>query len=126
MLTAYGPDHRRLRGLVAGAFTARRVAVLRPRIEAITGGLLDGLADLPPDRPVDLRERYIQRLPIKVICAWPPTPASCRRWSPSSRTGTASCPSGSPPEPDARLVRSGALARGGGEGAEECQGRTAR
>lgn len=68
MLTAYGPDHRRLRGLITSAFTARRVAALRPRIEAITGDLLDELADLPADRPVDLRERYTYRLPIQVIC----------------------------------------------------------
>jgi 2-hydroxy-5-methyl-1-naphthoate 7-hydroxylase len=68
MFTAYGPDHRRLRGLVASAFTARRVAGLRPRIEAITGDLLTGLAGLPPDRPVDLRESYAYQLPIRVIC----------------------------------------------------------
>ncbi|MEO3930123.1 cytochrome P450 [Micromonosporaceae bacterium B7E4] len=68
MLTAYGPDHRRLRGLVAGAFTARRIAALRPRVEAITGDLLTELADLPADRPVDLRERYAYQLPITVIC----------------------------------------------------------
>ncbi|WP_445529372.1 cytochrome P450 family protein [Streptomyces cyslabdanicus] len=68
MLTAYGPDHRRLRVLVADAFTARRVAALQPRIEAITDALLDELAGLPPDRPVDLRERYTYPLPIKVIC----------------------------------------------------------
>jgi cytochrome P450 len=68
MLTADGLDHQRLRGLVAGAFTARRVAAMRPRIEAITAGLLDGLADLAPDRPVDLREGYTYRLPLTVIC----------------------------------------------------------
>ena len=68
MLTAHGPDHRRLRGLVAGAFTARRVAALRPRIEAITGDLLNGLDGLPSDRPVDLREHYAYQLPITVIC----------------------------------------------------------
>ncbi|MGP3937380.1 cytochrome P450 family protein [Nonomuraea sp. KM88] len=68
MLTAYGPDHRRLRGLIAGAFTARRVTALRPRIEAITGDLLDDLAGLPADGPVDLRDRYTHQLPIKVIC----------------------------------------------------------
>jgi 2-hydroxy-5-methyl-1-naphthoate 7-hydroxylase len=68
MLTAYGGDHRRLRGLVAGAFTARRVAALRPRIEGITGDLLNGLAGLSPDRPVDLREHYTYQLPVKVIC----------------------------------------------------------
>lgn len=68
MFTASGPDHRRLRGLVAGAFTARRVAALQPRIEAIIGELLDGLAGLPPGRPVDLREHYAYQLPVTVIC----------------------------------------------------------
>jgi 2-hydroxy-5-methyl-1-naphthoate 7-hydroxylase len=68
MLTAYGPDHRRLRGLIAGAFTARRIAGLRPRIEAITGELLDALAGLPADRPVELRDRYTYPLPVTVIC----------------------------------------------------------
>ncbi|QYC40314.1 Cytochrome P450 107B1 [Nonomuraea coxensis DSM 45129] len=68
MLTAYGPDHRRLRGLIAGAFTVRRIADLRPRIEVITADLLNELAGLPPGRPVDLRERYAYQLPIRVIC----------------------------------------------------------
>jgi 2-hydroxy-5-methyl-1-naphthoate 7-hydroxylase len=68
MLTAYGPDHRRLRGLVTGAFTAHRIAALRPRVEAIVGDLLDGLAGLPPQQPVDLREHYAFQLPITVIC----------------------------------------------------------
>lgn len=68
MLTAYGPEHRRLRGLAAGAFTARRVAALRPRIEAIVAGLLGELAELPGDRPVDLREHYTYKLPVTVIC----------------------------------------------------------
>jgi cytochrome P450 len=68
MLNAYGPDHRRLRGPVAGAFTARRVAALRPRIEELADGLLDGLAGLPADKPVDLREHYTHPLPITVIC----------------------------------------------------------
>jgi cytochrome P450 len=68
MLTAYGPDHRRLRGLVAGVFSARRIAALRPRIEVIVDGLLNEMAGLPPDRPVDLREHYALQLPITVIC----------------------------------------------------------
>lgn len=68
MLTAYGPDHRRLRGLVSRAFTARRIAELRPLVETVTGDLLNELAALPPDRPVDLRERYTYRIPIKVVC----------------------------------------------------------
>jgi cytochrome P450 len=44
MFTAYGNDHRRLRTLVSKAFTARRTAALRPRIEQITDDLLDRLA----------------------------------------------------------------------------------
>ncbi|MEV0825186.1 cytochrome P450 family protein [Nonomuraea rubra] len=68
MLTAYGPDHRRLRGLVSSAFTVRRTAALRPRIEAITAELLDELAAVPPGTVTDLRERYAYPLPIRVIC----------------------------------------------------------
>lgn len=67
MLTAYGSDHRRLRRLVAPAFTARRTAALRPRIEAIAGGLLDELATTPSGAPADLRAGYAYPIPIQVI-----------------------------------------------------------
>jgi cytochrome P450 len=66
MFTAYGPDHRRLRSLVAAAFTTRRVAALRPEIEQITRELLDTIAEAP--QPVDLRAQYAYPLPIEVIC----------------------------------------------------------
>lgn len=68
MFTAYGSDHRRLRALVSKAFTARRVAEMRPRIERITADLLDTLADTPAGQPVDLREGFAYPLPIEVIC----------------------------------------------------------
>lgn len=67
MVTAYGEDHKRLRRLVAAAFTARRVALLRPRVEGITRSLLEGLAQLPPDRPVDLRRVYAHQVPAQVL-----------------------------------------------------------
>lgn len=67
MVTAYGDDHRRLRKLVAGAFTARRVATMRPRVEGITRELLDQLAQLPPDLPVDLRQAFAHPLPTRVL-----------------------------------------------------------
>ncbi|MFE3223886.1 cytochrome P450 [Nocardia sp. NPDC059228] len=67
MFTAYGADHRRLRKLVAPAFTVRRSAALQPQIEAITAELLDTLAALPAGEVVDLREAFCYRLPIRVI-----------------------------------------------------------
>lgn len=66
MFTAYGGDHRRLRSLISQAFTPRRTAAMRPRIEQITGGLLDELAARP--QPVDLREGFAYPIPIEVIC----------------------------------------------------------
>ncbi|MCQ4043609.1 cytochrome P450 [Streptomyces rubrisoli] len=68
MFTAYGDDHRRLRKLVAPAFTARRTAALRPRIEEIATGLLDRLAAVPDGQSADLREEYAYPIPIQVIC----------------------------------------------------------
>ncbi|MGW7436253.1 cytochrome P450 family protein [Streptomyces sp. NPDC054849] len=68
MVTAYGEDHARLRKPVASAFTSRRVSSLRPRIEEITQGVLDGLASLPPDLPVDLREAFAHPVPNQVMC----------------------------------------------------------
>lgn len=66
MFNAYGPDHRRLRSLVSKAFTARRVAALRPRVERIVADLLDRIATGP--NVVDLRAEYAYPLPIEVIC----------------------------------------------------------
>ncbi|MFG1703038.1 cytochrome P450 [Nonomuraea sp. M3C6] len=67
MLNAEGDEHRRLRTAVAGAFTPRRLEGLRPKIESLTGRLIDRLADLPPDQPVDLRKEFAYPLPREVI-----------------------------------------------------------
>ncbi|MDL5158597.1 cytochrome P450 [Actinomycetospora termitidis] len=58
------PDHTRVRRLVAGAFSARRIAALRPAVAATARELL---ADLPADRPVDLVARYARPLSVHVI-----------------------------------------------------------
>ncbi|ACU38233.1 cytochrome P450 [Actinosynnema pretiosum subsp. pretiosum] len=66
MLTSLDPpEHTRLRALVTQAFTARRIAALRPRVEQLAEELLDGL---PEDEPVDLVGRYAIILPMIVIC----------------------------------------------------------
>ncbi|GAB2835197.1 cytochrome P450 family protein [Streptomyces daliensis] len=68
MFTAYGTDHRRLRKLVAPAFTARRTEGLRPSVEAITADLLGALEEQPEGESVDLRAAYAHPLPMRVIC----------------------------------------------------------
>ena len=89
MLSADPPDHTRLRRLVSGAFTARRIQELRPRIEQITGDLLDGMAE---HERVDLIDTLAFPLPIQVICELLGVPAadrdSFRAWSTVIVTGS--------------------------------------
>jgi cytochrome P450 len=65
MLNLDPPDHDRLRKLVTKAFTPRRVEQLRPRITAVTAGLLD---DMSTRSEVDLLASFAFPLPITVIC----------------------------------------------------------
>ncbi|MFD5538635.1 cytochrome P450 [Streptomyces sp. NPDC127079] len=65
MLNSDAPKHTRLRRLVNSAFTPRRVAALRPKIEDIVTGLLDAC---PPREPFDLLPAFAFPLPITVIC----------------------------------------------------------
>lgn len=69
MTTADGDDHRRLRSLVSKAFTARRVAELRPRVVELTDELLDGLARAAgrDGGVADLRRHFAMPLPMGVI-----------------------------------------------------------
>jgi cytochrome P450 len=60
------PDHTRLRRVVSRAFTPARVKALTPRIETITGELLDGLDGRAG--PFDLVEGLALPLPVRVIC----------------------------------------------------------
>jgi cytochrome P450 len=68
MLSVDPPDHTRLRRLAATAFSRRRVEALRPRVESIVDGLLDGLERRGGvDRPVDLVAGFAFPLPFTVI-----------------------------------------------------------
>lgn len=76
-----GPEHRRLRKLVAPAFTPKRAAQLRPRLAAITERLLDELPGHAEDGVVDLVPHFARPLPIDVICELVGIPQADRaRW----------------------------------------------
>lgn len=67
MLNSDPPHHARLRKLVAGEFTPRRIQKLRPRVQDITDELLDAMLARPGSR-ADLVESLSFPLPITVIC----------------------------------------------------------
>ena len=87
LLNSDPPDHTRLRRLVSKAFTMRRVAELRPRIETITSALLDDMAARAAagEAEVDLIEAFAFPLPVIVICELLGVPAgdrdSFKEWS---------------------------------------------
>lgn len=64
MLTQDPPLHRRYRGLVNQAFTARRVATLEPYIERISHEFIDRFIDAGE---CDFVEAYSKRVPMTVI-----------------------------------------------------------
>ena len=65
MLQQDPPDHTRLRGLVAKAFTARRVEDMRPRVQQVVDQTLDAIAG---QGHMDLIEDFAFRLPVAIIC----------------------------------------------------------
>lgn len=73
MLELEPPRHTRLRSLVMRAFTSRRVAGLRPEIEA----LVDDLVDAFPVEPFDLLTQFAQPLPVAVIARLLGVPETC-------------------------------------------------
>lgn len=76
-----GPEHARLRKLAAPAFTARRAAAFRPRIEPIVERLIDELPGHAEAGQVDLRRHFARPLPMEVICELVGIPGADRpRW----------------------------------------------
>ncbi|MFF5860740.1 cytochrome P450 [Streptomyces sp. NPDC012751] len=67
MLNSDPPDHGRLRKLVVREFTPRRVEALAPRVEELTGTLLDAMLARPEGR-ADLVEALSFPLSMAVIC----------------------------------------------------------
>ena len=67
------PQHTRVRGLVAQAFTPRRIEALRPRIAAMIDGILDGLAERPS---FDVLEEVAWPIPIMGVTELLDVPAT--------------------------------------------------
>jgi cytochrome P450 len=59
-------DHVRMRALLQPHFSPKHLRALAPRVEALTAGLLNELAEQGP--PADLHARLALPLPILVIC----------------------------------------------------------
>ena len=79
------PDHTRLRRLVSGAFTARRIEALREEVVRLVYDALDKIADAGTDGGVvNLHEILAATLPISVIGALVGVPREdwplLRRW----------------------------------------------
>lgn len=64
MLTSDPPDHERLRGVVARAFTPRSVTALEPRMHELAADLAAPLAD---GEPFDVVTQLAEPLPVLVI-----------------------------------------------------------
>ena len=97
ILTLNPPDHTRLRGLVARAFTPNTVEALRPHVVALCDGLLDTLADLA-ERWGQRRRHGRARLPPPCggdrraprRARWRTGPSS-RLWSGPPRASSSRC-----------------------------------
>jgi cytochrome P450 len=77
-----GAEHARLRKLVSQAFTVRRIAGHRPRVEEIAEELLDRLPGTAVDGAVDLIPHFANLLPSAVLCELVGIPAEDRpRWA---------------------------------------------
>jgi cytochrome P450 len=66
MIAMDPPEHTRLRKLVAGAFTEKRIQALRPRVARIVDDLIDTM--LAGSRPADLSHSFSLMVPASVIC----------------------------------------------------------
>jgi cytochrome P450 len=75
MIRVGQPDHTRLRRLVSKAFTLRRIAALRPRVQEITDRLLDAVT---PAGRADLVADLALPLPVTVISELLGVPAEDR------------------------------------------------
>ena len=89
MLRIDPPDHTRMRKLTTKVFVPRRIETLRPRVQQLTGDLLDRLA--AAGTVADLIAQYASLLPVQVVCELLGVPAedrdSYREWADAFAAG---------------------------------------
>src|SRR5215217_4049102 len=66
LLSLDPPDHTRIRRMLTGQFSMRRLTAMRPQIEEIATRFLDKKEDAGP--PADLMKEFALPLPSLVIC----------------------------------------------------------
>ncbi len=88
MLRIDPPDHTRMRKLTSKVFVPRRIEGIRPRIQQLTGDLLDKMA---AGAQADLIEQYASPLPVQVMCELLGVPVedrdSYRHWADAFTAG---------------------------------------
>jgi cytochrome P450 len=77
LLETNPPDHDRLRRLVSGAFTPRRLAHMREAVAAMAARLID---DMTGAGTVDFMAAFAYPLPVTVICELLGVPEADRPW----------------------------------------------
>lgn len=84
------PEHSRIRGLAAQAFTPRRIAVLRPQVERCSDRLLAAMK--ASGQPADLVSCYARPLPLQLVselrCIPPADLHKLQAWSDAIAAGT--------------------------------------
>jgi cytochrome P450 len=81
ILESNPPDHGRMRRLISGAFTVRRVAGMRDAVTSLATTLTDFLAYLSTTEPVvDVMSEFAYRLPVRVICTMLGVPSADQDW----------------------------------------------
>ena len=78
LLRSNPPDHTRMRRLISGVFTARRVAGQRGAVEATTHRLIDEMCS--NGDTADIMADFAYHLPVNIICELLGVPEEDRDW----------------------------------------------
>jgi len=78
LLRSNPPDHTRMRRLMSGVFTARRVSGLRDAVVATTNKLIDAMR--AKGNTADIMADFAYRLPVNIICELLGVPEKDREW----------------------------------------------